>query len=882
MTRRTLLLITAVAACHLLLAPEAFTNQLPPGGGESAAGVARPSLAALNRVEAGDSPANQAGGVEAGGVEAPAAAGEEAAATPSTPPSGEAGEPVTIRAREQEKAGAVFHLRGEVEIRYRDLIFRADQVTYDTASGQITAAGKVSVEGGPNDESIQADRATYNVRTESGEFHNVSGTTGLRFGGRGVTLTTTNPLAFRGRRVEKLGRGRYVVHDGQVTSCEMPNPKWTFNATRVVVDVNDRARIYNASFRVKKIPVFYFPFAAHPVGRLQRQSGFLTPTFGTSSRKGIILGESFYWAVNRSLDLTLGAEYWSSRGWAQHGELRARPSETSNLRFRYFGVLDRGLGPTHEDQGGRDVQLAFEAAPFGFRAVANLNYLSSFVFRLAFTEAFSQAVNSEVKSVAFLSNTVDGFSFNTYAARYQNFQSTARGDLVTILHAPAFSAGSVERRLGKTPVYWAFDAAVEGVSRKEPAFVTNDLVGRFDFHPRASLPLHFGGWTVRPEVALRDTYYTQRRLPVGGPGVPDNQDVNRRAIEASLEVRPPALARIFSRPVMGHSLKHVVEPRFTYRFAEGVENFASIIRFDSRDILSDTSELEYAIVHRLYAKRTAPRADCTPVPVLSEEGASKAAPSKEVAAKEDAAGTAKEDAATSPLEQEDEAYDQVRRLPPLPDDDCGPGEAREIVTWEVAQKYFFLDDFGGAVVNGRRNVLTTTASFAGIAFLTEPRRFSPLLSRLRVRPGPGMDAEWHFDYDIPKGRVNASTALVTFRFGDFFLGGSHAYFQAPGEIFVNSPIPGPDKFNQIRVLLGYGHPNKRGISTAANIGLDANLNFLQYSAFQGTYNWDCCGISAEYRRFALGSVRNENQFRFAFTLANIGSFGTLRRRERIY
>jgi LPS-assembly protein len=819
MARRILLLITALAACHLLLAPQAFTNQLPQEG-----------------------------------EEAPATAGAEAAALPAAPQD----EEVTIRAREQEKAGDVFQLRGEVEIRYRDFIFRADQVTYDTASGQITATGKVSFEGGPNDESIQADRALYNVRTEAGEFHNVSGTTGLRFAGRGVTLTTTNPLAFRGRLVEKLGRGRYIVHDGQVTSCQMPNPKWTFNATRVVVDVDDRARIYNATFRVKKVPVFYFPFAAHPVGRLKRQSGFLTPTFGTSSRKGIILGESFYWAVNRSLDLSLGAEYWSSRGWAQHGEMRARPNQTTSISARYFGVLDRGLAPSNVDQGGQDVHLTLEAAPFGFRGVANLNYLSSFVFRLAFTEAFSQAVNSEVKSVAFLSQTVDGFSFNTYAARYQNFQSTARGDLVTILHAPAFEVGTVDRRLARTPLYWSFDAAVEAVSRKEPSFVTNDLVGRFDVHPRASLPLHFGGWTVRPEVALRNTYYTQRRLPVGGPGVPDNQDVNRRAIEASLEVRPPGLARIFSRPVRGRTLKHVIEPRFTYRFAEGVENFANIIRFDSRDILSDTSELEYAIVNRLYAKRTSPKADCVPAPEAKED-------------------TAKEG---PPLENE--GFDTIRRAATAPADDCGPGEAREIVTWELAQKYFFLDDFGGAVVNGRRNVLTTTASFAGIAFLTEPRRLSPLISRLRVRAGPSLDAEWHFDYDFKNGRVNASTALLSYRIGEYFLGGSHAYFQAPGEIFVSNPIPGPDKFNQIRVLMGYGHPNKRGISTAANIGFDYNLNFLQYSAFQGTYNWDCCGISMEYRRFALGSVRNENQFRFAFTLANIGSFGNLRRRERIY
>ena len=41
-------------------------------------------------------------------------------------------------------------------------------------------------------------------------------------------------------------------------------------------------------------------------------------------------------------------------------------------------------------------------------------------------------------------------------------------------------------------------------------------------------------------------------------------------------------------------------------------------------------------------------------------------------------------------------------------------------------------------------------------------------------------------------------------------------------------------------------------------------------------------MSVEYRRFALGSVRNENQFRFALTLANVGTFGTLRKQERLF
>jgi LPS-assembly protein len=38
----------------------------------------------------------------------------------------------------------------------------------------------------------------------------------------------------------------------------------------------------------------------------------------------------------------------------------------------------------------------------------------------------------------------------------------------------------------------------------------------------------------------------------------------------------------------------------------------------------------------------------------------------------------------------------------------------------------------------------------------------------------------------------------------------------------------------------------------------------------------------EYRRFALGTVRNENQFRFAFTLANVGTFGNLRRQDKLF
>src|SRR5947207_6353089 len=316
-------------------------------------------------------------------------------------------------------------------------------------------------------------------------------------------MTSSNPVVFSGKVVEKRGQDEYVIYHGKVTSCELTYSKWTFSASRVVIVIWESAHIYNTIFRIKGVPVIYLPFAAPPVERLGRQSGVLLPTFGTSSRKGTILGDSFYWAINRSMDATMGAEYFSQRGWSMRDSFRTRPSDKAYLNFDYFGVLDRGFGAAKVDQGGEDIKLNGEAIfPGDFRGVASLNYLSSFVFRLAFTENFSQAVNSEVKSVAFLSKTLQGYSLNAFASRYQNFESTNAGDLVTIFHAPGIEISTVDQRLGRLPLYWSFEGATEGLRRTEPGFDTPNLVGRFDINPTVSMPLFYGGWTFRPELAL--------------------------------------------------------------------------------------------------------------------------------------------------------------------------------------------------------------------------------------------------------------------------------------------------------------------------------------------------------------------------------------------
>ncbi|HTW58120.1 MAG TPA: LPS assembly protein LptD [Terriglobales bacterium] len=808
----------------------------------------------------------------------------DAAAEPSTPCARQAAtqdsELTTICALQQEKIGDIYKLHGDAEIHYHGYTLRAEEVTYNSDTGEATGTGHFSLDGGPNDDHIRASHGTYNLTAETGRFYDVDGTTGWHQKGNRVLLTSSTPFAFSGKMVEKTSPDHYLVYDGTITTCQLPHPDWQFAAHKIKVEVGANASLTNSSFWLLRLPVFYFPYATVPIDREARQTGFLIPTGGESSVKGSIIGDGFFWAINRSTDGMVGAEYYSKRGWSQRGEFRARPSDTSYVDLNYFGVIDRGFLTTGSSgepvvlkEGGQEARLNAEGNFLGFRAVSNIDYLSSFLFRLAFSEIFTQATNSEVKSQVFLTRANNGFFLSGMTERYQDyFQLSNNGvltyppifDAVQIWHTPSVDASSVDRPLWHSPFLWSFDASVAGLSRSEPGFHTGDLLGRFTFSPEISLPLQFHGWSLRPGLALHEGYYTERF--VNNQAV--NDPTNRQALDASVEIRPPALEKVFDKDFLGRKWKHVIEPRAVYRLVTGVNDFANVLHFDERDILSNTHEVEYGFVTRLYAKRPpSSTKECqTPMTGLAVGAA---APEQGV-----------------PWQHINTLENQS--CVPLPD-------VREVATWELEQKYFLDPTFGGALVPGERNVFTTTEDLTGIAFATEPRHLSPLISRLRVATSSRTDTEWDLDYDFQLGRINASTFLVNYNLGPFTLGAGDAFLQIPQTSTLSSIPPEGTcnpvtttttqvtcKFQQFRVALGYGGLNRKGLSAATSFGYDSEVGQLQFATAQATYNWDCCGMTLEYRRYDVGDVRDENLFRFSFTLANIGSFGNLKKYERLY
>ena len=388
-----------------------------------------------------------------------------------------------------------------MRIDYKNYILTADRVSFDQETSDAEADGHVRLEGKRNNELILADHGKLNFDLETGRFDNVTGSVGRlpSASKRKMLYTTSNPFLFTGRYLIKEGPERYRLIDGTMTSCQLPDPDWRIHSALIRVNYG-QARAENSYFTLLGVPILYLPYVTHPVSTEARQTGVLIPTIGTSTIKGTIVGDSFYLVLNRSMDVTFGTQYFSKRGWAPSANFRYHGRGEDFASARFTALFDHGLAPDYINQGGQDIHFDgrrdFDLEEHN-RAVATGEYLSSYVYREQFAESFALAIASQVTSSAFITHNDQGLSASIHADRYQNFQgitlvgNTYDTPQIRIIHLPTLDIDTVERPLRATPLRWQVDGSAGGVTRSEPGF-GSDVVGRFDFYPHVSLPLHVG------------------------------------------------------------------------------------------------------------------------------------------------------------------------------------------------------------------------------------------------------------------------------------------------------------------------------------------------------------------------------------------------------
>jgi LPS-assembly protein len=828
MRPRYLVFITLLALCHRQLGAQALTDALP-----------RASQSTTNGRVAGGDGTSSGSASAAGSQSIPDDPGQEILPLAQPEPAPATGIPVQWEAQRQTRVGDTWTLTGDVTVHYRDYVLRADKVVYHQSTSALEAEGHLQVAGGPEDVFIEGSHGDMRLDMHTARFYNVSGSMGVRRAGRTTVFSTPNPFLFSGRVLLQTGEGKYRVIDGSMTNCKLPRPDWVLISHSINLE-DGKASASRTFFKFLGVPIFYLPYFRHPTDSSGRESGLLIPVLSNSSIKGFVVGEQFYWVISRSMDMVVGSEYYSKRGFAPNGDFRYKGPGLDHLIVRWNGLFDRGVAsatatdpdnPGLVNQGGVDIYaVGRKDLSAKTRVAGNVEYLSSYIYRLVFNDNYSQAVSSEVQSNISLTHTYRGFVPSASLERFQTFASPTPGDEARILHLPSLRFDVLDRPLGSSLVYGGMGSSLGYMGRSVSNFHARN-VGRIDIYPHISLPLSSAGWSVVPEAALRETLYSISQNPDltganGGVPTVSHDSLSRHDIEASVDIRPPAMERDFELARWHKQLRHVIEPEFTYKLVRGIGSAArNALLMDTTDIASDTNEAGFSLTQRFYLRP-----------------------------------------------------DGQQPCPGEAEVDC-PAKPREWASWQIAQKYCIDPNFGGAIIANRRNVFDSTLDLSGVAFLTGPRNLAPVTSRLRFEAIDNLRIQWDLDYDPKDGRLSSDNIYAGYSWGRTTIGMGHALLNAVDE---NGSAASIIQSNELVPFLTIGKPSGRGFNLAANGSYDFVHGALQYAGIQTVYNWDCCGLTFGYRRFSLGSVRDETQWLYSFTLANFGSVGDIRRANSVF
>ena len=120
-------------------------------------------------------------------------------------------------------------MNGHVVIELYNATFKADEAEYDENTKIFKARGHVYYRNYEQNEVIYCDSAEYHNDTEQGTYENPRGYAKTKVVARPGVLTTQQPFYFEGRSATKIG-DKYLLYDGMITDCAVPNPWWTLRS----------------------------------------------------------------------------------------------------------------------------------------------------------------------------------------------------------------------------------------------------------------------------------------------------------------------------------------------------------------------------------------------------------------------------------------------------------------------------------------------------------------------------------------------------------------------------------------------------------------------------------------------------------------------------
>jgi LPS-assembly protein len=719
-----------------------------------------------------------------------------------------------------ERNGDLVLMQEAVELTKGNMKFYADRVEYHVATRRMVATGNVLLI--EPDHQIAADKADFDPNTRLGTFYNARGFAKLGTPAEQVRSGPMEPdVQFYGDTLEKVSNDTYVITNGGFTSCVQANPRWEMASGSLRLRVDHYALLRNMMLKVKGIPALYLPYMYYPLSNDGRSTGFLMPSYGSSTLKGHTISNAFFWAINRSQDATFLHDWYSKTGQSIAGEYRyvsiggagnfrssllnerpisylvdGEPVEQAGRRsFNAFGNLSQSLGGSWYAQGRADYSSDLQVDQLYSTDIGRASRR---------TRTYGGSVSGTTKGLR-----VTGiFDRKEYFA--EDASSSVRGD------NPRISIARPDRLIGRLPVYASVTSEYVRIESKQYSKVreaTSNGLHRIDVIPAVRFPFNkiaFLG--LNTTVRFPNTFWSQSQVldTINGRQDPIRLDapISRRFVEMSADVNGPTLVRIWDAPnaTYAQRFRHSIEPFLSVTYRTAIDNFDSIPKLEGNDsIVGNATSYVYGVSTRFYAKRT---------------------------------------------------VDGPRAIP------------REVITASIRQSYF----------SDARSILSDATQRS--RNIEPTSHFSPVALLVRTAPFGNVNGTFRTDFDGRYSRFRSFSADAGWEDPRVSLlaSWSNARFRPdtrPDRLGQNSIRP-TQYFNSDLNLRFQN--NRYGVIHQVN--WDIKTQSLTQHRIASYYNAQCCGFSAEYQfidltRIATAAVPKDSRFHFSVTLGGVGNVSNI-------
>ena len=724
-----------------------------------------------------------------------------------------------------------YRLTGDVVLSQADQRFYADVVDYYPQTNRVVATGNVLLQ--QVDHQIAADRADFNALTGLGTFYNARGFASLGAHADISQFGTLHPdVQFYGEMIEKTGPQTYLITNGGFTTCAQTNPRWEMSAGSIKLRLDHYALLRNMLLKAKGVPVLFLPALYYPIGSNNRQTGFLMPSYGSSTLKGQIISNGFFWAIGRSRDLTILHDFYSKQGEAVSGEYRYVDLRGSgNLQTNFIDDHSATYvtnGQSNTVPGAKSYQLVgnlSQGVGGGWYAQARANYFSNIQVQQTYSANINQTSQRNTALGGSLTGSLAGYRITATYDREEFFTGTTvssvRGS------SPRLNVTRPDRLIANSPLYFGVGTeyvhlVTQNTNSDATPPVTSATVDRLDVQPVLRFPFtKLPFLSLNTSVMWRNTFWSNSlqsvwNAPAAGSPitpnplspsnfVPSPVGISRRFLEMTANANGPTFVKIWDGA--NKRFKHSIEPFLQVTHRTAIKDSSLIVSNDYVDsIVGKMTQYTYGATTHLYMKRT----------------------------------------------------------------DAGPlAVSREIISATVQQTYY--TDANGILADQQYRINNTVAPTSN---------FSPITLTVSATPKNGVNANFQTYIDSRYGRFQQMSAGLSWR--NDRLTETTSWNRV---LFV----PDPTGQNQPGALSQYLNTSTNLQFDQKRFGLIHSINYdvhnhaILQQRLTGYYNAQCCGFTAEYQTSdftSLGSgVGKDTRFHFSITLAGIGNasniFGAL-------